>query len=203
MDIEIFGFPVKPEIGVGDILGASIATIGLITSAIIFYVGYRRNRRNEQLKLWAESWRKIDNLYYKLKEYYISNFDEKTLSSSHEKEQKKLLRPYFDLNSALNEELDFLATLASEKDISRDLIKSSIKGLDEVIKDMININCQIRKDPIRDQVWKEYTKTIGEAPQGIKPYGRLQDLNDKWENLKEKLKQSRLRAFYNKLKRSY
>jgi hypothetical protein len=186
--IEILGFPIKLELGIGDIIGPSVATIGLLLTAVIFYVGYRRTRRFEQLKLWGESWRKVDNIYYKLKEY-TSNLDGKPLSSLNETEQKKLLIPYFNVYDDLINEVDFLVSLASEKDISRDLIKSSIKGLNEVIKYMININYQIRKDPIRNQVWTEYIKTIElEAPQDIELDESLKSLKKKWD----KLSQSRL-----------
>jgi predicted DNA-binding protein YlxM (UPF0122 family) len=173
--IEILGFPIKLELGIGEIIGPSVATIGLLLTAVIFYVGYTRTRRFEQLKLWGESWRKVDDIYYKLKEYYTSNLDGKTLSCLNETEQKKLLIPYFNLYDYLYNEVDFLVSLASEKDISRDLIKSSIKGLSEVIKDMININYLIRKDSVRNQVWTEYKKTI-DPPQDIELDGSLKSL---------------------------
>jgi hypothetical protein len=184
--VEILGFPIKLELGISDIIGPSVATIGLIVSAVIFYVGYRRTRRFEQLKLWGESWRKVDEIYYELKEYNTSNFDEKALSSLDRMEPKKtLMRPYFDLIDNLYEEVEFLVTLLKEKDISRNLTESSIKGLDGVINDMININYQIRDDPNKEQVWREYERTINEnvAPPGIKPDRRLQDLKGKWRKI--------------------
>ena len=184
--VEILGFPIKLELGISDIIGPSVAAIGLIVSAVIFYVGYRRTRRFEQLKLWGECWRKVDKIYYELKEYDTSKFDEKALSCLPRMEQKKtLMRPYFDLNDNLYEEVEFLVTLLKEKDISRNLTESSIKGLDGVINDMININYQIRDDPNKEQVWREYEETINEevAPEGIKPDGRLQALKRKWEKI--------------------
>jgi hypothetical protein len=47
MAIEIFGFPVNLEIGIGDTLGASIATIGLIASAVIFSIGYEATSQDD------------------------------------------------------------------------------------------------------------------------------------------------------------
>jgi hypothetical protein len=50
MVIEIFGFTIKPELSIGD-----IAAIGaLIASPLIFYFGYSRTRKSEQIKIVRE-----------------------------------------------------------------------------------------------------------------------------------------------------
>jgi hypothetical protein len=50
--LEIFGFTIKPEISIGD-----IAAVGaLVASPLIFWFGYSRTRRSEQIKVAREIW---------------------------------------------------------------------------------------------------------------------------------------------------
>ena len=48
--IDIFGFAVKPEISIGDIVSIG----ALIASPLIFWLGYSRTRKSEQIKIARE-----------------------------------------------------------------------------------------------------------------------------------------------------
>jgi hypothetical protein len=62
MAIEILSFTVKPEISIGD-----IAAIGaLIASPLIFWFGYARTRKSEQIKIAREIMDRIDTKRQKL-----------------------------------------------------------------------------------------------------------------------------------------
>ena len=50
MAIEIFGFLFKPEISIGDIA----AIVALIASPLLFWFGYSRTRKSEQIKIARE-----------------------------------------------------------------------------------------------------------------------------------------------------
>jgi hypothetical protein len=54
--IEIFGLTFKPEISISDIAGIA----ALISSALIFYFGYSRTRKSEQIKISREVTDRID-----------------------------------------------------------------------------------------------------------------------------------------------
>lgn len=69
MAIEIFGFIVKPEISISD-----IAAIGaLIASPLIFWFGYSRTRRSEQIKIARGLMDRIDVKLQKLNEIQLSD----------------------------------------------------------------------------------------------------------------------------------
>lgn len=50
MAFEIFGFLFKPEISIGDITGIA----ALISSTLLFWFGYSRTRKSEQIKIARE-----------------------------------------------------------------------------------------------------------------------------------------------------
>ena len=50
MAFEIFGFLFKPEISIGDITGIA----ALISSTLLFWLGYSRTRKSEQIKIARE-----------------------------------------------------------------------------------------------------------------------------------------------------
>ena len=57
MAIEIFGILFKPEISIGDITGIA----ALISSALIFWFGYSRTRKSEQIKIARELTDRVTN----------------------------------------------------------------------------------------------------------------------------------------------
>jgi hypothetical protein len=120
MAIEIFGILLEKEISIGDI----IATLGLVATAITFYISYKRTRRVEQLRLFLERFVRLSEKYGEFKNYArdkinITVWERNTLSNSEQKKRYSELLSRFDL--ALNE-LALLTNLKYEKDISPDIV---------------------------------------------------------------------------------
>jgi hypothetical protein len=67
--IEVFGFAIKPEISIGDIAGVG----ALISSALVFWFGYSRSRKSEQIKIVRELAERIEASGTKLEDLQISS----------------------------------------------------------------------------------------------------------------------------------
>lgn len=164
MVIEIFGFPLNLEIRIGDILGASIATIGLILSAIIFYIGYRRTTRTEQFKLFMEIYHRMDETNNERMKYGKSMIYVDDWSTLPEKEQKKRFAEFLGRVERTTNQVAILTYLWHTGDLPNRLVEPQTGAAIRVIKELIS---NYEDDPLKD-------------PLNTKSIAYLQELLEFW-----------------------
>jgi hypothetical protein len=80
MAIEILGFTLKSEISIGEIL----AFVALIASPLIFWFGYIRSRKSEQIKIAREVIDRIDVKSRRLSQTSPDKEEIKSIKSTHD-----------------------------------------------------------------------------------------------------------------------
>ena len=185
MSTEIFGLIVKPEIGVGDI----VATIGLIATAFIFYISYRRTRRNDQLKLFIERNSRMDELYEELQSYANAKLRVDGFSNLLEVEQKKRFLAYLSRFHIIHNELETLTYLKFEKDLSSDLTELIKPGIISILEEMKNNLDTLKRDSVA-------SKLLEETPED----DDFQDLKVAWQF---DIRPSKLEVFLSRIKKVF
>lgn len=94
MAIEIFGFAVKPEISIGDIAAIS----ALISSALIFWFGYSRTRRSEQVKVARDLMDRIELKLQQVKKF-MESYESRVEVSSFSHNEKELTDECYDTSA--------------------------------------------------------------------------------------------------------
>ena len=159
MAIEIFGFLFKPEISIGDI--AAIAA--LISSALIFWLGYSRTRKSEQIKIGREHMDRLDDRSSKLGDKFkdleskLDSNNKSPLKLDLSPFQKTSFGPYdylADIESIIRE-IEYFDQLVTSHEVwdknvlsyysptMKDTINSidtKLKNVDEKKDDLLNAN---------------------------------------------------------------
>jgi hypothetical protein len=180
MAIDIFGFIVKPEIGIGDI----VATIGLIITAVIFYVGYRRTRRNDQLKLFIEHYRRLDELYEEIKIHYNTKIKWGDIS---DKEETERWTVFLSQYTFLRYELQIMTYLKEQRDVSPEIMTQIAPSIIELLEEMKQYY-DTSKSFLAEQQKPKLLAQLGEDD--------FKDLKEAWESDR----QSKLGRFFGRLK---
>ena len=172
MPIEILAFTLKSEISIGDIA----TTLGLFVSATAFWVGFKLTRRNDQIKLWIETTRRLDELLTDLFAYMKTN-PHMDISFT-EKEKKERIVETTKRFHRIHTDLEILTVLKAKGDISSELVETEKKSVIKRLEDMKRIHYEIKGNPDLKQ-WHE---------------------PDNFEDLKKVWMQSKLELFFSGLK---
>jgi hypothetical protein len=149
MAIEILGFTIKPEISIRDI----VATIGLILSPILFWAGYRRTRRNDQIRLWREIIHRLDDLYEELKSYIRTNLPSPDIELSEKDKEERLVQFVKRLHRVHNE-LTIFTILKYDGDLSSKIVEPHKESCIEILEEMKRNYDELKGDPVGSKLEK-------------------------------------------------
>jgi hypothetical protein len=164
-------------------IGDIVAKLELIATAFIFYIGYRRTRINDQLRLLLERQMRVDELNEELKLYVLTNIEVNEWDTLSKREQKIRTATRLARFHSIHLELEILTILKNEKDISSNLTDKIVDRVISVIVDMKKDYNKLKKDSVASKLLEGY-------------HDDFQYLKEVWQSDK----QSKLEAFFSRLK---
>jgi hypothetical protein len=167
-EMKFLGLKIIPEISIGDI--AAIAA--LIASPLIFWFGYSRTRKSEQIKIAREHMDRLDKKYAKL-EYGFAEFEAGVHGDPSPRNTDMLKKRLEDVDDITNE-IDYLDNLvASQEVVDKNVLSYSSHGMTKTLQKLIT-----KLDNVQER--EQELKQSGVSNEAFKEVQKMsRKLNDK------------------------
>jgi hypothetical protein len=139
MAIDIFGFVVNAEISIGDI----VAGLALVASPLIFWVGYRRTRKSEQIKIASELSDKIETAYTKALKFRTYN---PYPASGSDDVKTTWFQQTVELDYAVERHIRYFSYLVDEKELEDRHVVNYYRDSMLIILNILDSSCTFAED---------------------------------------------------------